>query len=243
MKQNQSGPKQRRDLHGYMDETGLLHRKEDKLFGLGLIASPNINILHRNLIKYRNRKNYYKEFKFTDVGTHNILYYKGLIDEFFNTPNSIFTAFFYDKESLIIKNHEKAYNAFCGSMIADLIKDLGDNFTDYLTILADDLSTSKADHFEREIKAKVKRKIRRSAVTSIIRLESHAVTEIQLCDVILGSVAYSFKIRNGLVKPNKAKLQLVKHIQLRAKVPELSCSMDRKVKKGVIFKIKEIENK
>ena len=226
-----------------MDETGLLHRKEDKIFGLGLVVSPNINVLHRNLIKYRNYRTYYKEFKFTDVGTHNILYYKDMVDEFFKTPNSMFTAFFYDKESLVIRDHQKAYNAFCGSMIADLINGLGDDHTDYLTILADDLSTSKTDHFEREIKAKVKRETRRSAITSIIRLESHAVTEIQLCDVMLGTVAYSFKMNKELVKPDKAKLQLVKHLQTRLRVPELSTSMDRKVKNGVLFKIKEIKNK
>ena len=243
MTKSQSGPKPRRDLQGYMDETGLLHRKEDRFFGLGLICSPHINTLHRELLRFRNRANYHTEFKFTNVNTQSILYYKGLIDEVFKAPETMFSCFIYDKDAFSIKNHLKAYNSFCGELISDLILSLGDNFTDYITILADDLSTPKADHFEREIRAKAKRKTRRNAITNIIRLESHAVTEIQVCDVILGTIAYAFKIEHGLVAPDKAKLQLVKHLQKKLRIPALSTSVDRRVKGGVRFKITEINTK
>jgi len=237
-----SGPKQRRDLQGYIDETGVLHRKEDKFFGLGIICSPHINTLHRELLNFRNRANFHSEFKFSNVGTQNVLYYKGLIDEVFKVPETMFACLIYDKDDLSIKNHQKAYNSFCGRLISDVIVSLGDNFTDYMTILADDLSTSKTDHFEREIKTKVKKITRRNAVTSIIRLESHAVTEIQVCDVLLGTVAYAFKVENGLITPSKAKLQLVKHLQKKLRVPALSTSLDRKIK-GVRFKLTEINSK
>jgi hypothetical protein len=238
----QSGPKQRRDLQGYVDETGVLHRKEDKFFGLGIICSPHINTLHRELLKFRNRANFHSEFKFSNVGTQNVLYYKGLLDEVFKVPETTFACLIYDKDDLSIKNHQKAYNSFCGRLISDVIISLGDNFTDYITILADDLSTSKTDHFEREIKAKVKKMTRRNAVASIIRLESHAVTEIQVCDVILGTIAYAFKVENGLVTPSKAKLQLVKYLQKKLRIPALSTSLDRKVK-GVRFKVTEINSR
>lgn len=237
----QSGPKQRRDLQGYIDETGVLHRKEDRVFGLGIICSPHINTLHRELLNFRNRANFHSEFKFSNVATQNILYYQGLIDEVFKVPETMFSCFVYDKEALVVKNHEKAYNSFCGSLIADTLTSLGDSFSDYITVLADDVSTSKANHFEREIKAKVKQVTRRNAVTNIIRLESHAVTEIQVCDVLLGTIAYAFKIEKGVVAPNKAKLQLVKHLQKKLRIPVLSTDLDRKVR-GVRFKVKEINS-
>src|SRR5581483_1539562 len=239
MDDNVSGPKPRRDLQGYIDETGLLHREEDRIFGLGLLVSPNINVLHTALIRYRNRAKYHKEFKFTSVGTHNILYYKGLINEFFKVPNSTVLAVVYDKKQLKIRDHHKAYNSFCGSIIADFINSLSSQkTTDYITILADDVSSPKSDHFEREIRSKIRTKTRRNALTSLIRLESHAVTEIQLCDVILGAVAYGYKIHMGIVKsPDKAKLQLVKHIQKQVGVPALSIAMERRVKNGIRFAI------
>ncbi|MFI5270599.1 MAG: DUF3800 domain-containing protein [Candidatus Saccharimonadales bacterium] len=238
----QSGPKPRRNLQGYLDETGLLHNNE-RLFGLGLVVSPNINQLHRTLIRLRDRLNFRTEFKFTDVTSHNILYYKDFISEFFKTQNSTFLVVIYDKNHIKIKDHRKAYNAFCGAIIADFINVLSSNTTtDYITLLADDVSTPKDDHFEREINRKVKQKTRRNAVNSIIRLESHAVTEIQLCDVILGAVAYSYKIQLGIItRPNKEKLELVKHIQKCLRVPALSTQMDRKLKNNIRFTIKEVK--
>lgn len=239
-----TGPKPRRDLQGYIDETGLLHNK-DPLFCLGLLLSPNINELHRRIINFRNRVSYHKEFKFTNVGTHNILYYQGLIDEFFDVPHSVFSAAVIKKQNMNITkhfqgNHDKAYNSFCGRLISDALPLMGDSYSDYVTILMDDVSTSKANHFEKEIKSKIKRVTRRNAISSIIRLESHAVTEIQLVDVLVGTVAYAFKVEQGHVKPDKAKLQLVKYVQKKLRVPALSVDMERKVRKGVKFKVKQV---
>jgi hypothetical protein len=234
-----SGPKPRRDLQAYLDETGLLQRKSEQFFGLGLVTSPNINTLHREIINFRNRAKYHNEFKFTMVSQGNILYYKGLLDVFFSVPNNMFSCFIYDKSASTIVKHNRAYNAFCGHLIADQIIALGVTYTNYITILADDVSTPKADHFEREIRGKVRRMTRRNAVTSIIRLESHAVTEIQLCDVLLGCVAYAYKVQHGLVKPNKEKLELVKHLQKKIGVPALSTPFDRHIKNGITFKVTE----
>lgn len=242
-----TGPKPRRDLQGYIDETGLLHTT-DPLFGLGLLISPNINFLHRRIVNFRNRVGYHREFKFSNVGTHNILYYQGLVDEFFDVPHSVFSAVVFEKKNMDIQkffkgNHDKAYNSFCGRLVADTLPLMGDSFSDYITILADDVSTSKDNHFEKEIKAKIKSVTRRNAISSIIRLESHAVTEIQLVDVLLGAVAYAYKIEHGLVSPDKAKLQLVKHIQKKLRIPALSTEFERKVKKGIKFKVKQVNFK
>lgn len=211
--------------------------------------STNVNVLHRHLINFRNRVRYHKEFKFSEVGTHNILYYEGLVDEFFKVPHNAFSCLVYDKTNMDIQkyfhgDHDRAYNSFCGKLIAETIPLLGNSFSDYITILADDVSTSKANHFEKDIRAKVKQITRRNAVSSIIRLESHAVTEIQLVDVLLGAVAYAFKVDQGLIpKPNKAKLQLVKRIQKNLRVPALAIDMERRVKNGIRFKVREIKFK
>ena len=241
MIKEQTGPKPRRDLQAYLDETGILHSKADRIFGLGILCSPHINTLHRELLNFRNRAKFYSEFKFSEVTTHNIMFYKALIDEVFNVPETMFSCFVYDKNNLTIRNHNKAYNAFCGSLIADTVLSFNNNFSEYVTVLADDLSTTKDDHFEKEIKAKAKQITRRNAITNIIRLESHAVTEIQVCDVLLGTITYAFKIEMGVItKPNKAKLQLVKHLQKKIRVPAISTDLDRKVK-GVRLKIKEFK--
>jgi hypothetical protein len=236
-----SGPKPRRDHQLYLDETGLLHRAEDKFFGIGLVGSPNINKLHKRLIKYRQRHKFYYEFKFTGINSSNVLYYKGVIDEFFEEPETVFMCSIYDKKELRVRNHEKAYNSFCGKLIAKYVKGCSDSFTNYATVLADDVSTSKDDNFEKEVRAKVKSQVRRNALGTIVRMESHAVTEIQLCDILLGAVAYSYKIDNKLIKINRNKLEVVKHLQKKLRVPVISAELDMKTKKGGRFVILEIK--
>jgi hypothetical protein len=243
MNSPRSVSKPRRDLQGYLDETGLLHRQSEKFFGLGLVTSANVNVLHREIINYRNRVRYHHEFKFTLVNQNNLMYYKGLLDAFFAVPSNRFSCCIYDKAHLKIAKHNKAYNAFCGYLIGDQIQSLGEAYTDYVTILADDVSTPKADHFEREIRAKVRKITRRNAVTSIIRLESHAVTEIQLCDVLLGCVAYAYKVQYNLVKPSKDKLELMKYLQKKIGIPALSTSFERRIKNGIVCKVQEIKAK
>ena len=239
-----SGPRERRDMQGYLDETGLLHN-QDRFFGLGLLVSPNVNHLHRQLIRLRNRLRYHHEFKFTNITAQNVFYYKKLVDEFFTVPHSAFSCLIHDKRKFDMSaiyrgNNNRAYNSSSGKLIADTLKMCEGKTTDYLVLLADDVSTAKADRFEKEIRAKVKKIMRRHAITSIIRLESHAVTEIQLVDVLLGAVAFAYKVDSGEIRnPNRAKLQLVKHIQKQVRVPAIAVPLERRVRGGVRFKISE----
>ena len=88
------GPKPRINLFGYLDETGLLHSPAtDKVFGLGLTICHNPKQLHRDIINFRNKRKFYKEFKFTEIRNENLPVYKGLVDIFFNTTNNMVNFF------------------------------------------------------------------------------------------------------------------------------------------------------
>ena len=109
--------------------------------------------------------------------------------------------------------------------------------------MIDDVSTPKDDHFEKEITHNINLKTRRQAVNSIIRLESHAVTEIQLCDALIGAVAYGYKVQLGIIaRPNPEKLELVKHTEKRIGVPRLSTQLNRRLNTDVCFTIKEVRS-
>lgn len=237
------GPKARAHLFGFMDETGLLSTPDtDKIFGLGLLLLPKTKYLHDELIKYRQRRLYHDEFKFSLVRRSNLQLYKGLVDLFFESRNARFCAIIIDKKNIKVKSpkHTKAYNAFAGEMIADAISVSSRSNSEYVTILADDVSTAIDDGYEREIKLKVKRMLRRNALFGVCRLESHALTELQLCDVILGSIAYSFKLRENLLKkPNPAKVELMKYVQAKIGVDRLSKTFSHRCKNGIIFSVKE----
>ena len=236
------GPKARKYVFGFLDETGLLHSPEtDAVFGLGLIVLHHPSMLHRAILNYRNKIRYFDEFKFEKVSLQNIRIYKGLFDAFFRCQNSKFYSVLYDKRKLDIGkiyrgNHEKAYNCFVSRLIAHSL-----DISEYIVVLADDVSTKKNDNFEKEIKLRIKRKARRNALFGICRLESHAVGEIQMTDVLLGTIAYAFKIKYGIIAPSKnsAKLMLVKYLQQLLGIKILSESFTKKMRGGSRFGVEE----
>jgi len=237
------GPKARAHLFGFMDETGLLTTPDtDRIFGLGLLILPKTKYLHDQFVKYRQRTGYDGEFKFTNVRRNNLNLYKGFVDLFFETRNVRYSAIMIDKKNIKLRSnkHTRAYNAFAGELIARAISASKDSQSEYITILADDVSTSIDDKYEKEIKAKVNRMLRRNALFGVCRLESHALTEIQMCDVLLGAIAYAFKLRAGVItKPSIYKVQLMKHIQMRIGIDSLSKAFMQHARNGVNFQVQE----
>ncbi len=239
------GPKPRINLFGYLDETGLLHSPAtDKVFGLGLTICHNPKQLHRDIIAFGNRRKYYKEFKFTDIRNENLPIYKGLIDVFFESKNVSFTSLVFDKKQLDLTkyfsgNYERAYGVYVAKLVSMALEAESSKGSNYIVILADDVSTSKNDKFEKVVKEKVKMSLRRNAVFGVARLESHAITEIQMTDVLLGIVAYSYKVKFGMVKANGAKLEIVKYLQNKLSVKKLSESQEIKKRGGFRFSVEE----
>jgi len=241
------GPKSAKNTFGFMDEVGLLHSPHtERVFGLGLLKLHHPSELHRKILNYKNKTRFHSEFKFADVNNKNLKLYKGFIDLFFETKHSCFNCILFDKQNLDLKNHFKnnhyrAYNSFTGKLIAESL-DTGE----YIVVLADDLSTPKHDNFEKEVKHKVKLKARRNALYGICRLESHAVSELQMVDALIGTVAYAFKVKYGVAGSNRksAKFRLLVHLQNKLNTDYLAESHDYKLKYGIKFKVNEFfENK
>lgn len=240
-----TGPKPRAHVFGFLDETGLLHTpRTDRIFGMGLLICPNPRELHRALITLKNKRKYHKEFKFNDLTKQNLPVYLELIDVFFACANNRFHSVIVDKNSVktptkLPAHHTTAYNKIAANLVANAVDKGNLRVSEYLTVLADDVSTSKDDRFERMIRDTVRQKKRRNAMFGICRLESHAVAEIQLVDVLLGLVAYSYKIKLGIVRGSGARLRLLKHLQKRLSIIELSNTQSIKLRRGELFEIYE----
>lgn len=238
-----TGPKPRLHAFGYLDETGLLHSPAtDRVFGMGLIVSPNTRELHRAIINLKNKRRYHKELKFSEVTTQNLPVYLDLIDIFFACTNARFHALIIDKsQKPVLKRgtHQSAYNKFAAELIADSVGKNKGTASEYITILADDISTRRDDKFEKVVRERIKTKHRRNALFGIARLESHAVSEIQMVDVLLGLVAYAFKIKYGLVHGSGAQLRLLKHLQVKLGKVFLAQTQQISLARGEIFEIIE----
>lgn len=237
------GPKPRLHLFGFLDETGLLHNPIDRVFGLGFICTPNTKELHRAIITLKNKRRFHKEFKFSDISKQNLPIYVELIDIFFACTNARFHSLVIDKASLSVtelkKSHQKAYNKFAAELISNAIDKGNSRQSEYITVLADDVSTRKDDKFEKTVRERIRKDHRRNALFGIARFESHAVSEIQLVDVLLGLVAYSFKIKYGIINGSGAKLRLLKHLQLSLKVDIMAKTQVIQLRKGDRFEVVE----
>jgi hypothetical protein len=243
-----TGPKPRVHAFGYLDETGLLHSPAtDKVFGMGLLLSPNTRELHRAIITLKNKRRYHRELKFSDVTSQTLPIYLELIDIFFACTNARFHVQIVDKSTAKVVPakglHQKAYNNYAASLIAGSVGKNRGSASEYVTILADDISTSKDDKFEKVIRERIRLVHRRNALFGIARLESHAVSEIQMVDVLLGTVAYAFKIKYGLVKGSGAQLRLLKHLQVKLGAVFLAQSQVVRLRNGDVFEVIEIAAK
>ncbi len=78
----------------------------------------------------------------------------------------------------------------------------------------DDISTPPTVNLEANIKRRVNSKLNRSAVYGVCRMYSKGVELIQLADLLLGAVAYDFKLKNKLIPgPGLAKRAVLKHLK------------------------------
>jgi hypothetical protein len=232
-----TGPKPRSHVFGYLDETGLLHSPPtDRFFGLGLVIVQNPRKLHRDIIQLRNRQRFYSEFKFANISPANLAIYKKLIDICFATHSLRFNCFIIDKTKITTRHHVRSYNGYAGYLVAGAIDQADPKVSEYITLLADDVSTNSIDdQFEKMVRLRVSKVARRNALFGICRLESHAVTELQLCDVLVGAVAFAHKMSVGSVSRRGAKAQLVKYIQNKLNTHALSQDMNLHLRNGIMF--------
>lgn len=235
------GPKPRSHVFGFLDETGLLHTPvTDRFFGLGLVVVQNPRRLHRQVIQLKNQQRFYNEFKFTDINHRNLPLYKTLIDIIFTTPQLRFHSYIVDKTQSTSRNPVASYNGYAGFLVASAVKHNDTNCSEYITVLADDVSTNSInDRFEKMVRDRVRMVTRRNALFGICRLESHAVTEIQICDVLIGAVAYAHKMSVGAVGNSTAKAQIVKYIQNKLNVYSMAQDHNLRLRNGVVFCVKQ----
>jgi hypothetical protein len=241
MENKPTGPKPRSHVFGFLDETGLLHTPAtDRFFGMGLLIVQSPRSLHRGVIKLKDKRRFYREFKFGDLQTRHLATYKELVDIIFDTHGLRFNCYIIDKTARSTADHIRSYNGYAGFLIGHAIDQTNGDGSEYITVLADDVSTNSLnDRFESMVRQRIKMVTRRNALFGICRLESHAVTELQVCDVLVGAVAYAHKMAAGSVPSRGAKAQLVKYIQKKLNVYSLSQDLHLHLRNGVMFCVTE----
>lgn len=227
-----------------------LSRAKDKLLQKELSKILNKKfclIAKRKLSKEelsRAKGKLYKfEFKFNKINRSNYTFYHDLIDLYFKCPENNFGAFLIDKENPEIdidKYFKSTWDAYISYTKLLIKRNMDKN--DKIFVLADYLSKPKCSSRYYEIEIKFMRKKGKRIVANCCMLESHSSLYIQMVDILLGAVAYDFKLeRINNFKGNNCKKGIVDLIKGKLNVPKLST--DFEVHKPNYFSVWEFHPK
>lgn len=198
-------------LFGFIDETGVLSNDPNqRFFALGILKLENTSSLFEEIkrLKDRNQKSKGFEFKFTGIKKNSDLkIHKELIDICLANPEFSFACIVVDKQNpnhtidtstwqmqlTLAKKHIKS-NVKAGEKIA---------------IIADYLSkpNSSDKYFEDELQ-------KLNKVFNACMIESDSSVFVQVVDILIGCIVYSYKIEHKLsATKNTPKGKLVQYIE------------------------------
>jgi hypothetical protein len=206
----------------FLDETGALHSSRDAYFVVGMVKSHRPEVLTRRIQAIRDRAHFYEELKWAHIDPRQrfLDQYRSVVDEFFAAPATTFSCYVLDKMRVDPVSRFgslwRAYEELAALQIAYNTHD-----DELPTVLADDMSTPPTVHFEESLRAAIQARGKR--VGGICRVDSKGVALVQVADLLMGAVAYAYKLEGGMIPaPSDAKVALMEHIRRGAGLGSLA---------------------
>jgi hypothetical protein len=221
----------------FLDETGSINDRANRYFAIGIIKSKQPYFLDYVIRLIRQKFNFFDEIKWNTISKQKVPILKEIIDQFFVHGDISFATILVNKESdefdkFFNNDPYSAYQKLSELLIKHTIRK-----NEVITILADYISTPKHIHFEVDTKHAVNKQLKRLAVAGIHRIESSATNLLQLTDLLLGAVAYEYKIVNGLARGDPHKKEVMEH--LRNKVGCQNFSISDKTEKFTVIEFEK----
>lgn len=161
------------------------------------------------------RGNYRFEMKFDHVGSKSTLpYYERMVDIFLSDSENRFCVMMVDKQNPSFDGDGmgdswETYTKYIAMLVVREMKNLP---SDELCLIVDEITKpqNKPLSLEDTIMSKLREEVAKDAsldfnnIFGAFTIESHSSLPMQLCDVLLGAVAYDYKKKSGL---NSAKTE------------------------------------
>lgn len=202
----------------YCDESCHLQNDHQRVMVLGAVWCPlektrEISMRLRE-IKLRHGLPPNFEVKWSKVSPGKFLFYKDLIDYFFDDDDLHFRALIIpDKSKLRHEDFSQDHDTWYYKMYFELLKVLltpGDDFRIYLDI-KDTRSSDKTTNLH-EVLCTNMYDFERKIITRIQTLRSHEVEQVQLADLLIGTISYA----NRKLNTNAAKVDIVERMKTRS---------------------------
>ena len=91
----------------FLDETGLLYRKEDRFFALGMIKCHHPHNLYLKIKALKDKIHFYDEIKWNKVGKKNYSVMQKLIKLFVEERGFYFDCIILDKKKMDFEKYDK----------------------------------------------------------------------------------------------------------------------------------------
>ncbi|EGQ9699108.1 DUF3800 domain-containing protein [Vibrio sp.] len=196
----------------FCDESCHLERDGADVMVLGAIhcSEDKAVELTKHIKWLRHKHNYKPEFKWSRLHKHQWPLYKDLIDLVLDDPQVSFKATVIDKTKLDHKRYNAgSHNDFYYKMFYYTLRDflaVGNNYRIYLDYM-DTLGSEKTKKLCQVLQNGTHWQL--SAEATIV--QSYEVQLIQLCDLLIGSVAY--KNRSDIERKSPIKSQFLNYIE------------------------------
>jgi len=220
----------------YCDETNHLENSSIKIMGLGSVLCPygavkDINERIRE-IKKRHNLNPNFEIKWTKVSPAKLLFYKDVVNYFFDNDDLSFRAVIIDKNIL---NHEKFnqdhddwYYKMYFTLLSKIISPK-DNYIIYLDI-KDTESQKKVTKLQEVLRNNIY-DFDKNIVKNVQQVRSHEVNILQITDLLLGALQFT----NRTDVKSVAKNALVEQIKKRSGYTLLKSTLPSENKFNIFF--------
>lgn len=202
----------------YCDESCHLQHDESQVMVLGAIWCDKKEVkevaTRLKEIREKHKISIYQEIKWVKVSPSNYAFYKDIIDYFFDNDDLHFRGIIIpDKSKLNHENHHQTHDDWYYKMLFNLLKVIIDPREQYHVFLdyKDIWGRVKIKKLH-EVLQNENYDFSRKIITNIQLVRSHEVQLIQLCDVIMGAVAY----KNRDLTESEAKSALVERLVTRA---------------------------
>lgn len=202
----------------YCDESCHLQNDHQQVMVLGAIWCPLEKTreiamrLHEIKLRHKLSSNF--EVKWSKVSPAKLLFYKDLIDYFFDDDDLHFRALIIpDKSKLRHQDFSQDHDTWYYKMYFDMLKALL-RPTDEFRIYLDIKDTKSSDKIKKlhEVLCNSMYDFERKIITRIQTIRSHEIEQLQLADLLIGVVGYV----NRNIYTSRAKLELIERTQFRS---------------------------
>lgn len=201
----------------FFDETGNLNDKVNRYFAMGMLKCSQPYFLDYEIQQLRQREKFFDEIKFNKLSKKNINFVLKILGLIFTIPGLKFSSFLINKDDIDFQAEFKndlwlAYEVFAEKLLIGNISP-----REIIIVIADYVTTPKDVKFEIKVKHMVNNHFKRLALAGVCRVDSRGVNLIQITDLILGTIAYDYKMKNKLISGDKYKIKFLSEFKKKLK--------------------------